>query len=104
MTLALHDRAMQLLCFGGPLNEQIIDVPPGEDTVRAALPDRRPLIEQSFDDPIGPSHREGRYTVEKVGYHGWVARCLVYDGYPKQRITNALNALVGMSNLWTWLV
>ena len=110
-----HDGAVRLLCFGGPLNEQMIDVRlPGP--ILVPLPDREAYSVVEPSDPTAPAFRTGRYDVEKVGYHDeslceapfhdycrWEARCLVFEGYPKHRITDTLNAIVGMSNLWTWL-
>lgn len=110
----LHDRAVRLLCFGGPLNEQMVDVEPGGTPIEVLLPDRRPML---VDDPPEVAlelPRRGRYDIERVAYHDdrkcrpplhdqgcrWDARCLVFEGYPKERITDSLNAIVGLTRLW----
>ena len=106
---------MRLLAFGGPLNEQVVDVPENSPIHFAAMPPTSPLVEDTA--PTGPALRRVVYTVEKVAFHDdrlcrdvnlgwhsdscvWTARCLVADGYPKHRITDALNALSGVCEVW----
>jgi hypothetical protein len=106
---------MRLMAFGGPWNEQLIDVPDDSHVYFAPMP--VPLTARLEDiEPVAPALRTMTYTVEKVGCHDdsrcvdpnlgwhsdtciWTARCLVAPGYPKQRIADALNAIAGLSRI-----
>lgn len=95
---------MKLLAFGGPLNDQVVYVPNDQNRVVVALP----VAAGSYladDEPCSAvGARMGVYNVERVAAGTWEAKCLVYDGYPRHRITDALNAIAAMARLATILV
>lgn len=112
-----HD-AMRLLAFGGPLNEQMVTVEGVSDRYYAAVPEPIDLFDIEHKNLLmdagalrGDGPRIVTYTVEKFGYHEnrgcpgpwhnetcrWVTRCLVAEGFPRRRITDALNVIVNLS-------
>lgn len=107
--------ARTLLCFGGPLNERLTTI------------DRVPVLACVHDDTrtlawytpsperLGLSFRTVQYDLERfavylrgwsdeVGFrlpdNVWVGECLVAQGYPKHRISDALNAILGIMCAW----
>lgn len=115
------DEAVGLLCFGGPMNEQIVAIERVRySLVAAKLNNPASWLNEPNPDPTAPvDYRTITYQVRKVGYHDlskhalgpmhpcsdttegcrWSARCLVAEGYPMHRITDTLNAIAGMSRL-----
>lgn len=81
-----------VLCFGGPLNERIVTT----DRVPLLAPVRE-RISWAIDDadPI-PRVQTVQYDLMRVRWHDWQGACLVAKGFPKHRITDALNAIAGM--------
>lgn len=83
-----------LLCFGGPLNEQVITT----DRLPLLAPSRNRLSFALNDPPAitTPAIRTVRYDLERVSYQTWHGECLVAEDYPKHRITDALNTIAWM--------
>lgn len=90
---------MKLLAFGGPLNEQVVYVPNELSAVTVAVPQRVLSMEDGPMPEVSDAPRFGTYAVEKVGWHDWYGRCLVYEGYPRHRIIDALNAIAALARL-----
>lgn len=104
-----------MLAFGGPLNEQVVAVQDWRDVVLVPLPvpAEVPTGALAELEPFGAAYRHGTYSVERVAYHDatrcddelhedgclWEARALVYDGFPKERVTDALNAIVALASI-----
>lgn len=106
---------MRLLAFGGPINERVIDVETSNDIVLFNTP-ATPAPAEDMHPTSATFPRTITYRVERVGYHftdrcidpnighhsatcRWTAKCLVGEGYPKHRITDALDAIVGMTRV-----
>lgn len=105
----------RLLAFGGPWNEQVVDVEPHGGIVFAAAVVRLPLLRGYVPTPANSLSKTVRYNVKTFGLHDatkcpgppnghddrcrWDAHCLMAEGFPEHRVTDALNGIVGMTLL-----
>lgn len=104
----------ELLCFGGPMNEQLVAIDGDRYLVPARIPEATWLMEDSL--PTAEAlrtivytvmhfrwgHSEQRCFLENRKHRGpcnWSGECLVAPGYPILRIVNTIDAIAGMSLL-----
>lgn len=96
--------SVSLLCFGGPLNEQLITIPADSYVLEAPAPDRWirsglwMLPEDPMPEPVLRTviYRRERYWLTWPG-DWWLGECLIVDGYPKHCITDALYFLATLT-------
>lgn len=102
-----------LLCFGGPRDGELLTVDRPSDMVLSTVPPDLSLADPlELPPPV-------RYIVEKVHLHDdgqhwgppamhgdwciYTARCLVAEGYPKHRITDAITALAQLASIASYV-
>lgn len=95
-------------CVGGPLNEKTIDLPDGRRDWEAPLFPRQRYRAYEAPEPIGPGYRVVRYRLERMAYSPFGIMqaeypLLVADGYPVQRVLDAVCALWALLSYMGWL-
>lgn len=95
-------RVYEGFVFGGPLNEQYVA---NQGQTLKAVMSRDRMVDQTTFTLEAVSCREVLYHWERFAYtsegKGWEWGCWVAEGYPRHRITDALNMILSLSRLMT---
>lgn len=100
---------LRVLCFGGPLNEQVVKISPSwGNCFEAPIPERQScsLVDSP---PVTTAFRTARYDIERFGAviddEPMVWEVALVRGYPGQRVIDAANVVLALCRFpWAaWL-